>query len=402
MYQDDQIVDIFYARNHLKIQLDPVTHGLGKISCLRLFQKYYHIFDNQKCNHKPTCCYFSNEVLASKKWANMSRNTFYEAKRKLKESGLIYVVNDKSFKRGEVSQVFPTDKGWALYYKMKSTKEKPEKEERKPNYSYTEEDVNTAKIWFKELRKHWKDYPGKLKQIGSWDEQKEVRADTIRKIRERFKIDNEEIENAFYTVIDNDNSGFYMMNILGPVAFLKKWKNGKTAFESLLNRRDEIWRKQDTEADLKMDPDYDMLEWPDNEEKTKKFENVWNSMWDVIGDHLKTEFKTVKDKKNYCGAVRCLCANYCDFLQERPGRIQLRDPNLRQDLWDDKMPDESAYFYFLLDKYPDWSGLYTAEMLWDPWMEFWELFWRITRGGNLPEVDVKELWVDWRNECLNY
>lgn len=311
-------------------------------------------------------------------------------KKDLENKGLIkraykHIWNGVGWK-GSQAYIKITEKGLALYWKIvgasKSKKNPVAPVEKKEHFSYTDEDVENAKFWFKSLRKFWRDYPGKLTQIGDWKEKWQPRANGMRKAREKVNMTPEGFRKILETIVKSDEVGFFFKTVIAPDAFCKKWKSGLTVAETMVDRCDEIWRKQEKQEQLQLSKE-DVPVYPDkdgNDVEDVNVTNVWDSMWDVIGNHLSKKFKSKEQVDSYWDALIVLCEQIADRLHFRPGRIVLRDQHLSSSLRQDEMPNEASYFYFLLDKYRDWNGNFSIKMLWKYWMDFWNRILRLDRG----------------------
>lgn len=376
------------ARSRQDLQIPDITYGLGTQSCMRLFKTYYKIFEFRKNDGEkhPVCC-MANEDLMSDQWANMSRKTFYKCKEKLMHSRLIECIAQDTYQRGKIAFVYPTEEGWAKYHKIKADrlKKQVEKIKKAPVLEYTEQDMENAKFWYKCLRRFWKDSAGKLKQIGAWEVQKEVRANAARKAREMMDISAQDFLDILEQIANCKDAEFYFKNVLGPKTFNKKWKNGLTAAESMRTHCEEIAKEKSIQANLTISrndvPVF--LDASENKQENPEVSKVWNAMWDIIGEKLRTKFKTEYDSNKYLQALYAVCDNLEDIvhsLDVQPGQIYLKDSGLRQDLANDNEPSYSSYFYYLLDKYRAWEGFFSIQMLLEPWMAFWRKVWKINHG----------------------
>lgn len=390
------------ARTRQSIEFHDISFGLGNQSTIRLFLTYYRILEyHKKSGDRHPVCFMSNEELMSKEWANISKNTFYKAKQKLVSLALIDVRTVDTFQSGKISNVYSTDAGWAKLYEIRSKikkneqKEPVEPVEKKEHFSYTDEDVENAKFWFKSLRKFWRDYPGKLTQIGDWKEKWQPRANGMRKAREKADMTPEGFRKILETIVKSDEAGFFFKTVIAPDAFCKKWKNGLTVAETMVDRCDDIWKKQEEQEQLQLSKE-DVPVYPDkngNDVEDVNVTNVWDSMWDVIGNHLSRKFKSKEQVNNYWDALIVLCEQIADRLHFRPGRIVLRDQHLSGSLRQDEMPNEASYFYFLLDKYSGWNGHFTPEMIWSPWFQFWKKIWKLDHGDPT-DADMEQFIVE--------
>lgn len=378
-------------------QMDSATYGLQTQSCLQLFKTYYKIFDYwHGQGQKRPVCFMANEELMSKKWANTSHVTFTKNKKKLLQLGLIEVKTEDTWKCGKISFVFPTDDGWIKYFQIKKDLQKrqpQEQVEKKTSLSYSEEDLENAKIWFKALRKFWAGQYGKLRVVGDWKEKYELRADCARRARLKLQMNAFQFRKILETILASKHSEFFLKNVLGPNSFMKKWRNERTVAENLLDTYENICKEKEIEKDTTLSPDdIPLYENPDKTgayEEDETINRVWDSMWDIIGDRLRNKFRSKKERDEYRNSLIDLCEEIVKHLHLRPGRISLTDYKLRKELWEDELPDEASYFYFLLDCYKKWSGFFSLQMLWNKWMDFWTKVWKLDHGS-LMEQDLQQ------------
>ena len=293
-----------------------------------------------------------------------------------------------------------TEKGMSLYWKIKSSMSgnQPVKPKKAPVLKYTDEDMENAKFWFKCLRRYWHESAGKLKQIGAWERQKETRANAARIARQKMEITAEEFMEILKRISVCRDAEFYFKNILGPNTFNKKWKNGLTAAEAMRCHVEELDKEEENQKNLTISQDDVPVFLDLNDEKHEDIQvsKVWDAMWDIIGDRLRTKFKTEAEANQYLQTLYTICDNLEDFtncLDVHPGQIYLKDSKLRRDLAAERIPDYSSYFYFLLDKYATWNGPFSQHMLLEPWMEFWRKVWRISYGEPT-EQDLEQFSLD--------
>lgn len=284
---------------------------------------------------------------------------------------------------GSRTHIQITEKGLALYWKIKSSMNgnQPVKPKKAPVLKYTDQDMENAKFWFRNLRKYWRESPGKLKQIGAWEKQKEARANAARIAREKLGITAEEFEAILRQICECNDAEFYFKNILGPNTFNKKWKNGLTAAESMRTHCEELNKEKQNQDKLTISrQDVPVYE---NGEENEDVSKYWDAMWDTIGNRLRTKFKNEADCNDYLDTLYAVCDNLEDIVSNtsvQPGQINLKDSGLRRDLAASDEPDHTSYFFWLLDKYSGWNGLFSRQMLIEPWMEFWRRVWKINHG----------------------
>lgn len=377
-----------FSRSKHDIQFLDKTYGLGTQSCIRLFTTYYRIFEyHREKGDANLVCYMDNENLSSQDWANMSISSITKNKKKLLEMKLIEVDVRDTYRSGKISYVYPTEEGWAKYHKIKADrlKKQVEKIKKAPVLEYNDQDMENAKFWYKSLRRYWKDSAGKLKQIGAWEVQKEIRANAARVAREKMEITAEDFLDILKRISTCNDAEFYFKNILGPKTFNKKWKNGLTAAESMRCHVEEMDKKEKEQKNLTISRNDVPVFLDENNVKKENTEvsKVWNAMWDIIGEKLRKKFKTEYDSNKYLQALYAICDNLEDIvhnLDVQPGQIYLKDSGLRQDFANDNEPSYSSYFYYLLDKYTGWNGFFSIQMLLEPWMAFWRKVWKINHG----------------------
>lgn len=284
---------------------------------------------------------------------------------------------------GSRTHIQITEKGLVLYWKIKSSMNgnQPVKPKKTPVLKYTDQDMENAKFWFRNLRKYWRESPGKLKQIGAWEKQKEARANAARIAREKLEITAEEFEAILRQICECNDAEFYFKNILGPNTFNKKWKNGLTAAESMRTHCEELNKEKQNQDKLTISrQDVPVYE---NGEENEEISRYWDAMWDTIGNRLRTKFKNETDCNDYLDTLYAVCDNLEDIVSNisvQPGQINLKDSGLRRDLAASDEPDHTSYFFWLLDKYSSWPGLFSRQMLIEPWMEFWRRVWKINHG----------------------
>lgn len=356
------------------VQADSPTFGLSKKSVVSLFLAYYRKFEyDTKNNHLPECR-IDNKELMSERWANISRCTFISAKKKLVELELIKTRAEDTWRQGKIAIVNPTEKGWALYHKIKAEfskkKQKDEEEtpKKQPILNYTDKDMENARFWFKCLRRYWQGSPGKLKQIGAWEKQKEIRANAARKAREKLQITAEEFGNILERISTCSDADFYFKTVLGPDKFNHKWANGTPA-EQMREKVEELDKMQEKRNELTITEN----DIPEN--CTQAEEELWDIMWDVIGERLMRNF-TKKGQDKFDEYYDCL-ANICTELSEievyerNIAKMKFRSKDVKKKFEADADKHKSAYFYFLLDKYSYTDCLFTVSMIQDSWWEFW-------------------------------
>lgn len=392
----------FQTQPRIELKTDFPTYGLQTQSNFKLLCTYYRIFEYQRSQGKKRpVCFMSNSNLMSSRWANMSHVTFTKSKRKLLELGLIEVKTEDTWRSGKISFVWPTDAGWSKYLKIKSDRVKyrePEEDlsQKKPKYRFTSEDEENAKIWFKALRKFWKGYPGKLAIIGDWQAKREIRSNSVRKAREELGITAEKFRQILITLLQSNQAKFFLENVLGSESINKKWKNEKTVARNMLDKFESIQREQEEAKKLELTrddlPTYEVQDKPGTYEENVDITNIWQSMWDIIGSHLRSNFRREDERERYREDLLDLCEAIADRLYFRPGRISLKNTKLREDLWNDEMPNHAAYFYFLLDRYSNWQGFFSKQMLWQNWMEFWRRVWKLDHGEPTP-LDLQQFLV---------
>ena len=297
---------------------------------------------------------------------------------------------------GSRTHIQITEKGLVLYWKIKSSMNgnQPVKPKKAPVLKYTNKDMENAKFWFRNLRKYWRESPGKLKQIGAWEKQKEARANAARIAREKLGITAEEFETILRQICECNDAEFYFKNILGPNTFNKKWKNGLTAAESMRTHCEELNKKKQNQDKLTISrQDVPVYE---NGEENEDVSKYWDAMWDTIGNRLRTKFKNEADCNDYLDTLYAVCDNLEDIVSNtsvQPGQINLKDSGLRRDLAASDEPDHTSYFFWLLDKYSGWNGLFSRQMLIEPWMEFWRRVWKINHGEPT-EQDMEQFKLD--------
>lgn len=297
---------------------------------------------------------------------------------------------------GSRTHIQITEKGLALYWKIKSSMNgnQPVKPKKASVLKYTDQDMENAKFWFRNLRKYWRESPGKLKQIGAWEKQKETRANAARIAREKLEITAEEFEAILRQICECNDAEFYFKNILGPNTFNKKWKNGLTAAESMRTHCEELNKEKQNQDKLTISrQDVPVYE---NGEENEEVSRYWDAMWDTIGNRLRTKFKNETDCNDYLDTLYTVCDNLEDIASNtsvQPGQINLKDSCLRRDLAASNEPDHTSYFFWLLDKYSGWPGLFSRQMLIEPWMEFWRRVWKINHGEPT-EQDMEQFKLD--------
>ena len=362
------------CRSVQDIQTDSPTFGLSKKSVVSLFLAYYRKFEYDTKNNRLPECRIDNKELMSERWANISRCTFISAKKKLVELELIKTRAEDTWRQGKIAIVNPTEKGWALYHKIKAEfskkKQKDEEEtpKKQPILNYTDKDMENARFWFKCLRRYWQGSPGKLKQIGAWERQKEIRANAARKAREKLQITAEEFGNILERISTCSDADFYFKTVLGPDKFNHKWANGTPA-EQMREKVEELDKMQEKRNELTITED----DIPEN--CTQAEEEFWNIMWDVIGERLIRNFAK-KGQEKFDEYYDCL-ANICTELSELEvyerniAKMKFRSKDVKKKFEADMDKHKSAYFYFLLDKYSYTDCLFTVSMIQDSWWEFW-------------------------------
>lgn len=382
-----------------KVYLVYDLHGFRDIRKLNAFMVLFEIRVSHATPDNPNPTIFESTKNLQEK-LGLSERLLKEFKADLEKRGLVKRCRTHIWKDGEWRGTRTClqfqNAGIALYWKIKSSMNgnQPVKPKKAPVLKYTDQDMENAKFWFRNLRKYWRESPGKLKQIGAWEKQKEARANAARIAREKLEITAEEFEVILRQICECNDAEFYFKNILGPNTFNKKWKNGLTAAESMRTHCEELNKEKQNQDKLTISrQDVPVYE---NGEENEEVSRYWDAMWDTIGNRLRTKFKNETDCNDYLDTLYAVCDNLEDIVSNtsvKPGQIDLKDSCLRRDLAASDEPDHTSYFFWLLDKYSSWPGLFSRQMLIEPWMEFWRRVWKINHGEPT-EQDMEQFKLD--------
>ena len=266
--------------------------------------------------------------------------------------------------------------------------------EKTTNYIYSRVDYEIAKIWFRELRKFWFDNPRTIRNLGNWDEVKDFRAHIIHRCRINSKIKGEDLLEAVKYIVKKDDSDFYLKNIIGPKAWKKRWKNGKSAMESLYTTYLGYVIDEKKIRDLAIDPEKDINKYEDedgNIVEDKNVSEIWKNMFEILGRKLKLQYSSIEEVEKAIDSLQTICEEINNHSHLNPGRLQIRDFMLQSRLNNCKNKNKVVYWFYVLQKYSRWKGFLTTEMLWDCWMEFWKKVWRLDHP-NFSEEDMKQFY----------
>lgn len=268
--------------------------------------------------------------------------------------------------------------------------------EKAPNYTYSELDLETAKIWFRELRKYWSNSNSSftLKNLGNWDEEKEYRAHVIHKCRTKLNIKDEDLLQAIKYVIKNDNRNFYLKNIIGPDTWSKRWKNKKTVMENLYTDYENCIIEEKKIRDLSIDPEKDINKYEDengNIVENEDVSKIWKSMFEILERRLKLQYSSIQEVEKAIDSLQTICEEINNHSHLNPGRLQIRDFMIQSRLNSCKDKNKAVFWFYILQRYSRWKGFLTTEMLWDCWMEFWKKVWRLDHP-NFSEEDMKQFY----------
>lgn len=382
--------------------LDDCFHGLKTSANLRVFRVLCLLRMKFVTPSNPNPeIYMKTEYL--ERACKVSKNTFHKAKQLLQEKRYIDIRISRQYRHGSCCHIRITEAGLAAYWKIQAErqKEKPikaEPVEKQKIFTYSSEDVEVAKYWFRNLRKFWNGYQTKMSYIGNWNSCYEERANTIRKCRKKLNCSSQEIGSILRAIINSDQADFFLTNVIASGSLIKKWSNGLTVIENMQMKVQELQKKQ-SQADkliLSEEKDLPVYETSPGSGQYKpdpEVTSIWTGMWKILDGRLKIKYKNQKEQNVARTSLQELCEHLADFLYMRPGRIVLKESRLRYRLLDDSNPDANSYFYFLLDKYSGWNGYFTPEMIWSPWLQFWKKIWKLDHGDPT-DADMEQFIVE--------
>lgn len=343
--------------------------GLKTSSCFRIFKELCWLWQNIVNQKKPSI------YISTKKLENITKTshaTLFKAKQTLVDKGLIRITIVKEYKKGSTCNIFITNKGLALYHKILDEEKNPPKEkiQKEKHYIYNPDHEKVAKFWYGQARKYWLHQQtgtdGHLKNLGRWEETKDIRSDTIRKCCRLLKIKPDQLLEMMKVVITN-NPEFYFCNVLGPDKWIgKKWKNGLYPIEGLANEYEQIQaldnnqqRKKEEKILIK---DRDYIEGDMGEEENNRVRAIWDTMFESLGDKLQVYYSTAQAKEDAALSLSSLCDRLEYFTNPSFGGV---------DWWQNDNRNGEKYWKFILKEYKK-TDIITPEMLWQKWLKFWQ------------------------------
>lgn len=353
-------------------------YGLSNEINLRVFITLCSLRNRyvNKDNPTPEIHMHNNEL---EELSNTCHVSFFKAKKFLIKKGLIICNITKEVGHGSICHIMITEKGLSIYYEILNNRNK--KEENTPKqkvYRYTEEHLEIAKYWFRQIRRFWKDSPKKLQAIKSWEDSKEERANSVRLSLRKLKITPKEFLQQIKVVINSVKGDFFMQNAFGTNAFTKKWKNGFTVAENISMAYEEIIKQEQIEDKLYIDEEKDLPKYGNENEtpmEDQYVSKVWHAMFDVLGNRLKLKYKTVKEANEAVNSLQTICEEIANRLDLAPCRLQIKYSGSTEN------KNYYVYWLFVQDKYQKWNGIITTKMLWDCWTEFWKKVWRLDHAS---------------------
>ena len=316
----------------------------------------------------------------------------FNSKKFLIKKGLIICDIVREPNHGAICHITITEKGLCTYYKILDEQNKNKKEKDQPkekHYSYTEKDLEIAKYWFKQVRKFYKKFPTRL-TVDTWEETKEIRANNIRISREKLRILPEEFLHQIKTVLHSEKGDFFLKNASGANAFTKKWRNGRTVAENLCMAYEEIIMQEEIEDKLYIDEIKDLAKYENEDgvsEEDPVISKIWHAMFDILGNKLKLKYKTVKEANEATDSLQTICEEIKFHLDLAPCRLQIKFSGTLEE------KNYYVYWLFVQERYKNWAGLITTEMLWDCWIEFWKRVWRLDHAS-FNNQDMQQFIVD--------
>jgi len=364
-------------------------YGLGKQSVFRVFCsliKLHQYFSKQGLN--PEIFMLTKKL---EKFCVVSPVTLKQAKQVLVKKELIQIALERNYGHGSVCHIKITNSGLALYDKIQKEKEQDAKPKRKKKFQYEDEDIEIAKYWFKQLKKYWRG-TRTGENIGSWESSFEIRADSIRRCRALLKCDGDFILGLLKFASKED---FYLQNVCSPDKLLRKWKNGKTVIENIQDSFDKRIKQQEMDAEkIISQKDVPMYDREDGGvEEDPEVSKVWNSMWKILGEKLKTKFPTREKSNEELESLYILCDELARRINFNAHRVTQNNSNINTLKMQDRQKKYSYYWYYVLDRYSNWNGIINASMLWSPWFDFWKKAWRLDHGINPTTTELEDFVV---------
>lgn len=386
---------------------DDILYGLRTYSNWKAFLGYCRaqLYFTPRRQHHHREEFFVSDKDMEQKWSKISHHSLQKAKKIFKEKRLIEFSIHRLYSGHTCTHFLVTESGWALYHRIQADQQKNIEqnedqtedtvEEKKPVYKFTEKDEEIAKYWYAQLRKFWHFQKGVLRSLETWQEQREVRADTVRRVRERLELgeDASDLLEAMKIVAqDPKESEFFFKNVRGKNALLNKWKSGDIAAQSIILRSEELIKSKQEESLKGIDIDDDFPDYPNEEKFGDDVWKIWLSAFDILDGRMRTQYKTSEDREKAKNVLLDLCEELADRLNYNLTNIPLKSSKLANKMREDEDGKSAAYWYFVLDFYRDWNGTITMQMLWKCWIEFWKKIWRVNHGDPT-DADMEQFFV---------